>query len=420
MTHFDVLIVGAGQAGAQVAMSLRLAQFAGSIGLIGAEPDAPYERPPLSKDYLAGEKAAERLQLRPADFWSSRDIALRLGERVTGVDAKAHKVTTDKGETLGYGQLVWATGGPPRALPVPGGGLAGVHVIRTRADVDVLRAEAETATHVVIVGGGYIGLEAAAVLSKAGKQVTVLEAMDRVLARVAGEPVSRFYEAQHRAHGVTIVLGAKIEAFEGAGRVTGVRTAGGTLPADLVIVGIGIVPAVAELAAAGAKVSNGVEVDDLCRTSLPDVFAVGDCAHHINSYAHGGDTAQGGIRLESVQNAIDQAKTVAGVITGAPKPYHAVPWFWSNQYDLKLQTVGLSGGHDAIVQRGDPASGSWSLVYLKGGRVIALDCINAARDFVQGKALVDAGVMQGLVPDLELLKNSEVPLKSLLPAAVAG
>ena len=283
-----------------------------------------------------------------------------------------------------------------------------------------LRAEAVTATHVVIVGGGYIGLEAAAVLSKAGKQVTVLEAMDRVLARVAGEPVSRFYEAQHRAHGVTIVLGAKIEAFEGAGRVTGVRTAGGTLPADLVIVGIGIVPAVAELAAAGAKVSNGVEVDDLCRTSLPDVFAVGDCAHHINSYAHGGDTAQGGIRLESVQNAIDQAKTVAGVITGAPKPYHAVPWFWSNQYDLKLQTVGLSGGHDAIVQRGDPASGSWSLVYLKGGRVIALDCINAARDFVQGKALVDAGVMQGLVPDLELLKNSEVPLKSLLPAAVAG
>mgnify|MGYP003434995639 FL=1 len=412
MTQYDVLIVGAGQAGAQVAMSLRAASFEGSIALIGAEADAPYERPPLSKDYLAGEKTAERLQLRPADFWTSRNIELRLGERVTAVDAAAHSVTTDRSVTLGYRHLVWATGGPPRALPVPGGDLAGVHVIRTRADVDTLRAEAETATNIIIVGGGYIGLEAAAVLSKAGKHVTVLEAMDRVLARVAGEAVSRFYEAQHRAHGVTIVLGAKIEKFEGEGRVTGVRTVDGVLPADLVIVGIGIVPAVAELAAAGAKVGNGVEVDNLCRTSLPDVFAIGDCAYHVNEYALGN-----GIRLESVQNAIDQAKTVASVITGAPKPYHAVPWFWSNQYDLKLQTVGLSGGHDAAVTRGDPASGSWSLVYLNKGRVVALDCINAARDFVQGKALVDAGVMQGLVPDLELLKNSEVPLKSLLPAA---
>ncbi len=219
MTQYDVLIVGAGQAGAQVAMSLRMANFEGSIALIGAEPDAPYERPPLSKDYLAGEKTAERLQLRPADFWTTRNIELRLGERVTAVDAAAHSVTTDRGVTLGYRHLVWATGGPPRALPVPGGDLAGVHVIRTRADVDTLRAEAETATNIIIVGGGYIGLEAAAVLSKAGKHVTVLEAMDRVLARVAGEPVSRFYEAQHRAHGVTIVLGAKIEVPTATGRV---------------------------------------------------------------------------------------------------------------------------------------------------------------------------------------------------------
>ncbi|MGL4542809.1 MAG: NAD(P)/FAD-dependent oxidoreductase [Polymorphobacter sp.] len=417
MTHFEVLIVGAGQAGAQVAISLRMAGFDGSIALVGAEPDAPYERPPLSKEFLAGDKTAERLQLRPADFWATKAITLRLGERVTSVDAATHSVATDKGAALSYRHLVWATGGPPRALPVPGGDLAGVHVIRTRIEVEALRREAATATNIVIVGGGYIGLEAAAVLAKQGKHVTVLEAMDRVLARVAGEPVSRFYEARHRAHGVTIMLDAKIIALEGDGRVNAVRTAGGTLPADLVIVGIGIVPAIAELAAAGAKVSNGVEVDDLCRTSLPDVFAVGDCAHHVNSFAHGGDRSQGGVRLESVQNAIDQAKTVASVITGAPKPYHAVPWFWSNQYDLKLQTVGLSGGHDASVVRGDPASGSWSLVYLKQGRVIALDCINAARDFVQGKALVDAGVMQGLVVDVELLKNTDVPLKSLLPAA---
>jgi len=411
MTQFDVVIVGAGQAGAQVAMSLRQAGFEGSVALVGAEVDAPYERPPLSKEFLAGEKTAERLQLRPADFWTGKAITLRLGERVVAVDAATHTVTTAT-ETLGYKHLVWATGGPPRLLPVPGADLPGMHVIRTRHDVDALRHDAENANDIVVIGGGYIGLEAAAVLSKRGKHVTVLEAMDRVLARVAGEPVSRFYEAEHRAHGVDVRLGVKIEAIEGSDRVTGVRTADGVVPADLVIVGIGIVPAVAELATAGAKVSNGVEVDDLCRTSLPNVFAVGDCAHHVNAYALGA-----GIRLESVQNAIDQGKTVASVICGAPKPYHAVPWFWSNQYDLKLQTVGLSGGHDATVVRGDPASRSWSLVYLNKGRVVALDCINAARDFVQGKALVDACVMQGLVPDIELLQNNEVTLKSLLPVS---
>ena len=406
MTRYDVLIVGAGQAGAQAAISLRQAGYTGSIAIVGEEPDAPYERPPLSKDYLAGEKEAARLLLRPLDFWAARDVVLRLGETALAVDARARAITTDR-ETLGYGQLIWAAGGHPRALAVPGGGLPGVHVIRTRGDVDALRREADAASNVAIVGGGYIGLEAAAVLRKAGKTVTVIEALDRVLARVAGEPVSRFYEAEHRAHGVTIRLGAGIAAFDGDARVTGVRlTDGEIVPADLIIVGIGIVPAVAPLAAAGAHVSNGVDVDDHCRTSLPHVFAVGDCAHHANAFC-GGQR----VRLESVQNAVDQAKVVAGVITGAPRPYHAVPWFWSNQYDLKLQTIGLNHGHDAVVRRGDPASRSWSLVYLKAGRVVALDCINAARDFVQGKALVEGGVA---VP-VELLSDAAVPLKSMLP-----
>ena len=404
----DVLIVGGGQAGAQAAISLRQGGFTGSITIVGEEADAPYERPPLSKDYLAGAKTADRLALRPASFWSERNVTLLLGQHVSAVDAVAHTVTTAAGSTLGYRHLIWAAGGHARKLPLPGGDLPGVHSIRSRADVDALTAELAATDDVVIVGGGYIGLEAAAVLSKTGKRITILEAQDRVLARVAGEAVSRFYEAEHRAHGVNVRLGVGIEALEssGSGRVSGVRTTAGTIPAGVVIVGIGLVPAVAPLAVAGAVTHNGVEVDDHCRTSLPDIFAIGDCAHHANTFADGA-----GIRLESVQNAIDQAKTVAGVITGMAKPYYAVPWFWSNQYDLKLQTVGLSAGHDATVVRGDPASRSWSLVYLRRGRVIALDCINAARDFVQGKALVEIG----LAADPAMLADNTVPLKSLLP-----
>lgn len=405
MVH-DVLIVGGGQAGASAAIALRQGGFAGSVTIVGEELDPPYERPPLSKDYLAGTKAAERLALRPPAFWAERLVSLLLGHRVTAVDAAARTVTTAGGSTLGYGRLIWAAGGHPRRLPVPGGDLPGVHVIRTRADVDALTADLASARNVVIVGGGYIGLEAAAVLVTAGKAVTVLEAQDRVLARVAGAAVSRFYEAEHRARGVDVRLATIVEAIEGTTHVTGVRTAAGTVPADVVIVGIGLVPAVAPLAAAGAVTHNGVAVDDHCRTSLPDVFAVGDCAHHANAFA-----GAAAIRLESVQNAIDQAKVAAGVILGVPRPYHAVPWFWSNQYDLKLQTVGLSAGHDDAIVRGDPASRAWSLVYLRGGRVIALDCVNAARDFVQGKALVETG----LAADPALLADSRVPLKSLLP-----
>ena len=404
MVH-DVLIVGGGQAGASAAIALRQGGFAGSVTIVGEELDPPYERPPLSKDYLAGTKAAERLALRPPAFWAERLVSLLLGHRVTAVDAAARTVTTAGGSTLGYGRLIWAAGGHPRRLPVPGGDLPGVHVIRTRADVDALTADLASARNVVIVGGGYIGLEAAAVLVTAGKAVTVLEAQDRVLARVAGVAVSRFYEDEHRAHGVDVRTGVSIEALiEANGRVAAVRTSTGDLAADIVIVGIGIVPAVAALAAAGAVTSNGVEVDDHCRTSLPDVFAIGDCAHHANAFADGA-----GIRLESVQNAIDQAKTVAGVILHSPAPYHAVPWFWSNQYDLKLQTIGLSAGHDATVTRGDPASRSWSLVYLRGGAVIALDCVNMARDFVQGRALVERRARI----DPGLLAQAGVPLKEM-------
>lgn len=397
--HSDVLIIGAGQAGAQAAISLRQEGFAGSIRMLGEEADLPYERPPLSKDYLAGERTADRLLLRPPAFWAEREVEILTGVRVTRVDGKLAEA--EDGRRFSFDTLVWAAGGHARRLACPGADLGGVHRIRTRQDDDDLRADLRTAERIVIVGGGYVGLEAAAVLAKAGKQVTVVEAQTRLLARVAGPEVSDFYKSAHEAHGVRILLEAQVDALEGDTRVTGVRLAdGSTIPADLVIAGIGLVPSVAPLGL------DAVEVDGHCRTTLPQVYAIGDCAAHQNRYAGGAR-----IRLESVQNAVDMAKAAAAHIVhgDAARPYDACPWFWSNQYDLKLQTVGLSLGADARVVRGDPASGSWSLVYLRAGAVVALDCINAPRDYVQGKALVERGAV--IAPDL--LADAQRPLKSL-------
>ncbi|MQP68020.1 NAD(P)-binding protein [Niveispirillum sp. SYP-B3756] len=408
MQSSDVAIVGAGHAGAQLAQALRQQQFAGSITIIGEEADLPYERPPLSKDYLAGDKAFDRMLLRPATFWAERAIDFQLGHRVISVDPARHVVTTDAGVEHRYGSLVWAAGGPARRLTCPGSELAGLHTIRTRGDVDQLRAELPDVQRVVVVGGGYIGLEAAAVLRKAGKQVTLLEAQDRVLARVAGAPLSRFYEQEHRTQGVDIRLGVVVAGLSGQdGRVTGVTLADGTLvPADLVIAGIGIVPAVGPLVAAGAVGGNGVDVDGQCRTSLPDIYAIGDCAAQVSAYAAGAR-----VRIESVQNAMDQANIVARHLTGGEAGVAGVPTFWSNQYDLRLQTVGLSIGYDQAVLRGDPATRSFSVVYLRQGQVIALDCVNLMRDFVQGKALVTAGAR--LTADQ--LADAATPLKGLAP-----
>jgi 3-phenylpropionate/trans-cinnamate dioxygenase ferredoxin reductase subunit len=405
MSRYDVLIVGAGHAGAQAAIALRQNKFSGSIGLLGDEPELPYERPPLSKEYLAGDKPFERLMIRNAAFWQEREVTMLAGRSVTRVDPVGHSVTTMDGEAIGYGSLIWAAGGKPRRLACAGGDLVGVHTVRTRADVDRMIAELPDVRRVAVIGGGYIGLEAAAVLAKLGRQVTVLEAQDRVLARVAGEPLSRFFEDEHRAHGVELRLGVLVDAILGEDRVTGVQLAGGeTIPAEMAIVGIGIEPAVAPLLDAGASGGNGVAVDDQCRTSLPDMFAVGDCALHANRFA--GDRL---IRLESVQNANDQATVAAKTILGIEASYDAVPWFWSNQYDLKLQTVGISAGYDSTVMRGDPATRSFSLVYLRAGRVIALDCVNATKDYVQGRKLV----IEAAAIDPVRLADSGTPLKDL-------
>ncbi|HEX8482757.1 MAG TPA: FAD-dependent oxidoreductase [Allosphingosinicella sp.] len=406
MTHHDILIVGAGHAGAQAAIQLRQLGFEGSIALIGAEPEPPYERPPLSKEYLAGEKAFERLLVRPESFWADRGVELVLGTRIAAVDPAAKQVTSVDGVRFGYGKLIWAAGGEPRRLGCEGGDLAGVHVVRRRQDVDSIRSQLDSVRRVAVVGGGYVGLEAAAVLRKLGKEVVLLEALDRVLARVAGPEISQFYAAEHRAQGVDVRLGAAVASIVGeSGRVAALRLQdGATIEAEMAIVGIGVEAAAAPLLAAGAAGANGVEVDAFCRTSLADVYAAGDCAAHENRFAGGLR-----IRLESVQNAHDQAATAARAILGRAEPYDAVPWFWSNQYDLRLQTVGLSVGHDSTVVRGRPGARSFSVVYLLGGRVIALDCVNSTRDYVQGKKLI----LERRVVAPERLADTAVALKEL-------
>ena len=408
MSHSDVIIVGTGHAGAQAAISLRQNGHEESITMIGRERDYPYERPPLSKEYLAGEKPFERVYIRPPQFWADKNITVELGKAVVEVDALRGTVTLSDDSTMSYRKLIWATGGDARRLPCPGSDLTGVHTVRTRSDADRMIAELEAgAKSAVIIGGGYIGLEAAAVLRKLDLQVTVIEALPRVLARVAGEELSEFYQQEHIRQGVDLRLETQVEEIEGNdGVVTGVKLANGeVIAADMVVIGIGIIPSVGPLIAAGASGGNGVDVDEYCRTTLEDIHAIGDCAAHASDYADGAV-----LRVESVQNANDMATTTAKSIMGDKQPYSAFPWFWSNQYDLKLQTAGLSVGFDATVLRGDPATRKFSVVYLKEGRVIAIDCVNNTKDYVQGRKLVEARIS----PDPELLADPEVPLKSLL------
>ena len=396
-----LIIVGAGHGGAQMAIGLRQMGHDGPITLIGREPDYPYERPPLSKDYLSGEKAFERILIRPAAFWAEKQIEVRLDQEVMQVDPLNRYVTLASGERVDYTHLVWAAGGDPRQLTCEGADLTGVYAVRTRADADAIMARLPEINHVVVIGGGYIGLEAAAVLTKLGKRVTLLEALPRVLARVAGPQLSAFYQAEHRAHGVDLRTETQVTGIMGDdGRAVGVRLAdGSTIAADAVIVGIGIIPSVAPLIAAGAQGSNGVDVDAYCATTLPDVYAIGDCAAHENGFADGAR-----LRVESVQNANDMAKTVASAIMGNPQPYTATPWFWSNQYDLKLQTVGLAQGYDTEIVRGDPATRSFSVAYLKRGRLAAIDCVNRVKDYVQARKLIEqrATLRPELVADITI------------------
>ncbi|MEE4289683.1 MAG: FAD/NAD(P)-binding oxidoreductase [Erythrobacter sp.] len=405
----DIVIVGTGHGAAQVAVALRQRGHEGRILMIGRDQVPPYERPPLSKEYLAGDKPFERLLIRPEAFWADKGVELRLGSPVTTVDAQAHTVTLADGASISYRKLVWSAGGDPRRLSCPGAQLNGVFYVRDKGDADAMVAAlAAGAKRAVVIGGGYIGLEAAAVLRKLDCAVTLVETQPRVLARVAGETLSRFYEKEHRDHGVDIRLSTGITEILGDdGAVAGVRLDNGEdIACDIVVVGIGIVPSVAPLIAAGAAGSNGVDVDFCCRTTLDDVYAIGDCAAHANPYAENAV-----IRLESVQNAHDMANTVARAITGEKEAYEALPWFWSNQYDLKLQTAGLNLGYDQTITRGDPESRRFTVVYLKEGRPIAFDCVGTMKDYVQGRKLLESRPDR---IDPALLADPEVPLKDLV------
>jgi NADPH-dependent 2,4-dienoyl-CoA reductase/sulfur reductase-like enzyme len=405
----DIVIVGTGHGGAQAAIALRQHGHLGTITMIGRDQMPPYERPPLSKEYLAGDKSFERIMIRPERFWADKGIDLRLGSGVSAIDGMKHQVTLSDGSTISYRKLIWSGGGDPRRLPVAGAGRKNVFYVRDKRDADAMMAAlAEGANKAVVIGGGYIGLEAAAVLRKLDCAVTLLESQARLLARVAGRELSEFYRAEHERQGVDIRLGRTVVEVLGEGnRANAVKLDNGdVLECDMVVVGIGIVPAVGPLIAAGASGSNGVDVDFCCRTTLDDIFAIGDCAAHANPYA--GDAV---IRLESVQNAHDMANTVAKAIMGEKERYNALPWFWSNQYDLKLQTAGLNLGYDQTVLRGDPEARKFTVVYLKEGRPIAFDCVNTMKDYVQGRTLLEHGI--GKVAP-ELLADPEVQLKELM------
>lgn len=405
--HHDVLVVGAGPAGTQVAVGLATAGFTGSIGVLGSEPGLPYERPPLSKAYLMGEVAEDALPLRPAAYWIKSPIELHSSTTVERLDVASRTVGTTDGREFTYGSLVWAAGCRPRVLPVPGAGLSGVLALRTLDDARQLRGRLGPDCRVVVVGGGYIGLEVAASATKLGASVTVLEAQERVLARVAGAELATFVTDQHRAAGVRIELNATVTGIVGDGeRCTGVRLAnGGILPADVVVVGIGVVPNVEPVAAAGADAPDGLLVDlDGC-TTLPDVLAVGDCAL----------VGTDGLRLESIPNAAAHAKAVVATLTGAPRPGVEVPWFWSNQYELRLKTAGILVGHDATVVRGDPATGRFAVVYLAGDVVVAVDTVNSPKDFAQAKLLIGTEVRG----KADVLADPTVALKDLAREAAA-
>lgn len=396
-----ITIIGAGQAGASVAARLRALGHAGPITLMGDEPAPPYQRPPLSKGYLLGEMELERLYLRAPSFWADQDVALRLGTPVTAIDPGAKSITLG-GETIPYETLVLTTGSSPRRLPAAiGGDLAGVHTVRTLADVDAMAPEFRPGARLLVIGGGYIGLEAAAVASKLGLAVTLVEMAPRILQRVAAPETSGYFRKLHQDHGVTILEGVGLERLSGEGRVTSARLSDGRdLPVDFVIIGVGITPNTTLAEAAGLWIENGIRTDAQGRTSDPQIWAAGDCA----SFPHQG----GRIRLESVGNAIDQAELVAENILGAGTDYVARPWFWSDQYDVKLQIAGLNAGYDRVVTRKDGAG--QSVWYFAGPTLLAVDAMNDPRAYMIGKRLIEAGRS----PDPALVADPGTDLKALM------
>jgi 3-phenylpropionate/trans-cinnamate dioxygenase ferredoxin reductase component len=406
-----VVIVGAGQAGAQVALSLPQLGYGGEITLLGEERQLPYQRPPLSKAYLSGEMALERTWLRSESYYAKHGIAFRPGVRVVRILREERAVVCADGARLGYDALALCTGTRARKLSVPGVDLPGVLYLRTLADADRIRVAVQAGASAVIVGGGYIGLEVAASLRKLGCSVTVVEALERVMNRVVAPPVSAFFAAEHVRRGVEVVTDAAVASLEGESRVERVVcTDGRAFAADLVVIGIGAVPNDELAQDAGLEVANGVVVDAFGRTSEPAIFAAGDVTDHPNAlFARR-------LRLESVHNAMEQAKAVARTIAGQPQAYVDVPWFWSDQYDLKLQIAGVGAPDDELLLRGDPAARAFSCLHLRQDRLVAIDCVNRGGDFLAAKKLIGARA----VVERPRAADPDLPLASATAEAPGG
>ncbi|MEM5583756.1 FAD-dependent oxidoreductase [Roseibium sp. AS2] len=389
----DIVIIGAGQAGAQVAHSLRQGGFEGPLRLIGDEPHPPYQRPPLSKKFLAGEIGAEGLWLRPPAFYTTQNIDLIPDTRVAAIDRDAKRLKLESGDTLSYGKLVLATGTHARLVKFDGADKDGVVTLRSIADVDLIRDRLQATGRIVIVGAGYIGLEVAAVARALGKDVTVLEAQDRPMKRVVSQTVSDFFIRLHESHGVDLRLNTGIESLEGGDAVTGVKLQGGeVVPADLVLVAVGAEPNDRLAAEAGLEVDNGILVDGCGQTSDPDIHAAGDCTRFYSG------RYQRSVRMESVQNAIDQAKAVAQSLVGQDVDYDPMPWFWSDQYDIKLQIAGLSEGYDDTRVVGSPDDHKFYVAYLQAGRLIAVDSINSPRSHMMARRVIGENWRDDLLP----------------------
>ncbi len=405
MPQQTCVIVGASHAGTQLALSLRQGGWEGRIVLVGDEPVKPYQRPPLSKDLLSGAKSLEQIPIRPPSVLENAGIEFMLGRRVESIDRTRKTLYMDDGKTQGYDKLALTLGAYPSTIPLTGTDKYGVHYLRKLADVEQIRPFIGEGKSAVIIGGGYIGLEAGAVLRQTGMTVTVLEALPRVLQRVTAPVVSTFYQRLHDEEGLWVVTSALVTSIEGEDQVERVHCADGSqIDADLVIIAVGVLPNTDLAARAGLDVEDGILVDEFARTSDPDIVAAGDCTRHFNPIY------QRRVRLESIQNAMDQAKTAAATLNGDPQPYHALPWFWSEQYDVKLQIAGLSQGYDNVVLRGDPETGrSFAVFYFAGERLLAVDAINRPGEFMLGKKLLLAGARV----DKEKLADESIPIKNL-------
>ncbi len=399
-----IVIIGAGQAGSQAVDTLRREGFAGRLVLIGEEPWLPYQRPPLSKKYLAGELALDRLPFRHQAFYDEHRVELRLGRRAQRLEAAARRVTLDDGESIAYDRLLLCLGAVPRRLDCPGAELAGVHYLRSIADVERIRPDLRPGARLVVVGGGYIGLETAATARQMGCEVAVLETADRLMNRVVAPETSAYFAAEHRRHGILTACGARVDRFEGSARVEQVVCVGGERhPADTVIVGVGAMPVTRLAAEAGLACDNGIVVDEYCGTSDPAIYAAGDCANHPSP--HYGAR----VRLESVDNAFEQAKAAALNMLDRRTVHDRVPWFWSDQFDNKLLIVGLAQGHDRRVLRGEPDGRSFSVCYLRDGELIALEAVNHSKDYMAARKLI----LGRLRPDVGRLADPRIELRDL-------